>query len=295
MTYFSVQRVAEYLEQKHRIILPFDTPHRTCDDDYAGGPFRVVILDEIDELMRRDKDRMSRFVACICASTVRVCVIGISNSIDLVTDDVSDRILFEPYSAEKIVAIVKDVYLQPFSESGDASGSPPVPLIAEEALAMLARRVQNSSGDFRKVIDILCAACRVALGANEVNQIKMTHMVAALKAVLSSSTVSSIKSLSLVQKSVLATMISLLDTAGVSVAGCGWVDCEVLRRKHVEKFSKLLVGGWCAKDWKDAVAALEEHAVVQSSRDGRMLELVCDVEDARRAMEDHALCRDLMQ
>ncbi|KAF0852957.1 mitochondrial P-loop NTPase superfamily member [Andalucia godoyi] len=279
-----------------------------CSQSAKKG-FRIVVLDEIDDLIRKDRARMHEWIADVYnmhGSLVKF--IGISNSVDLVErflpnlvqSHVIHRIVFDPYSADKIQRIVSSSYL------AEHPGA-----IAPEALELLARRVMNSSGDFRKVLDILVQSCKLALSEDpDTRSVTLPSMRKALSTVLASSTLSTIQKLTLFQKMLLATIIRRvtrlsstrnhlpnphLQQQPLLLSSAGWVPTEAVRVEYMMHMEEQSVGGFCRKEFGDALMALEDHCVVQVARDRDSICVTCDIQDVRAALQDHALARQLLE
>lgn len=285
------------LGQEARIVLQDYDPKYIEEQNRRRKMVRVVVLDEIDDLIRKDRAKMHAWIEDVYAmdgTGSQLKFIGISNSVDLVERYLPrivhshqvNRVVFEPYSAEKIQKIVSTTFLS------EHPGT-----IALDALELLGRRVMSSSGDFRKVLDILIQACKNTLESDAfASQVSLLPMRRALSIVLASNTLSTIQKLTLIQKTLLATIVanvSKLSVTGSSMQrleSAGWVSTDVVRVQYMAYMEEQ----FCRKEFGDTLLALEDHCVVQLAKDRQAVSLCCDLLDVRTALQDHPMARQLL-
>lgn len=275
-----------------------------CLQDGAGCcATSVIILDELDALLSNDRQKMFSWIEK--AAMHGFVIVGISNNAvifpwtpaEAVATALSDEAatppfpfkmqLFSPYSAEEIVAIVEDLVER--SEAlapGTSWTDGPVPL------QLLAKRISLSTGDFRRVLPTVCKALDLAM-SQESRCVTVSHVQAALKQSMSSSSSERIVELPLLQKLILAVLVgqTMQGTAVSSMSGI-LSSTQMFYRNNVRRGEAS--GVVSSSELRESLCALSHVGLVGLSSDGTAADLRCDAEDAKGVLLDHGLCRKLL-
>lgn len=125
----------------------------------AQGCTHILLLDELDHLMRGDQEVLFKFFEWSCQHNTNLVLLGIANTLDL-TDrflprlqahKLSPQVLaVRPYSEEQISRIIEG-RLRTLRPADDE-----IPLMTPAAITMCAKKVAAQMGDLRKVFDICC-------------------------------------------------------------------------------------------------------------------------------------------
>lgn len=133
----------------------------------------LLILDEIDELVKRAGDEFLYNITRVELKNTTVCLVGISNDLNF-TDRLDPRvrssmggedIIFPPYDADQIFKILQERSNSAFEEG----------IIDEAVIAKCAAYAAREHGDARKAIDLLRVAGELA-ERNESKEVDILHV-----------------------------------------------------------------------------------------------------------------------
>merc|ERR1719153_1294513 len=133
----------------------------------------LLVLDEVDQLDSKDQTVLYTVFEWPALKDSKLALVGIANSLDL-TDRVLPRLQvkaaykptllhYPPYTKQQVIEI-----LTKRLQEGCIEGATPV--ITPRAIALLASKISNMSGDLRKALDV----CRRALELAESQALKQT-------------------------------------------------------------------------------------------------------------------------
>lgn len=149
------------------------------------GPtrLRVVVVDEIDSLLRCAGDALRRVFRVAAGDRSTLALVGIANAADVPRraffgDEAEyaaasarvETVVFRPYAYAQLVDIVADRV--------DASA------FAPPALEFCARKVAATTGDARRVLDVCLAAMRVAEAEDATGPVALSHAARAVRETL---------------------------------------------------------------------------------------------------------------
>jgi len=167
----------------------------------------VLILDEVDLLVKRDGDRLLYSLSRLEGGEKGIMIVGISNAPNFL-DRLDPRtlssfspetIIFSPYRAHQLFDILKQR-----AEMGLQEGS-----YEDGALSLIAARIAEESGDARRAIDVLRMAAELAERENA-QKINEEIVMRAFKHVDEEEVMITIRSLPLHHKLVLLAAARLL-------------------------------------------------------------------------------------
>ncbi|ORZ15786.1 P-loop containing nucleoside triphosphate hydrolase protein [Absidia repens] len=136
----------------------------------------VVVLDEIDHLVTRDKGVLYKLFEWTSLPSSRLVLIGIANAMNM-TDLVLPRLRakncepqllnFNPYKAADISAIIKDRLYSLLDDdrhcqNTETKPTTPLPLIQPIAVELCAKKVAARKGDLRQAFDLCQQAIELA-------------------------------------------------------------------------------------------------------------------------------------
>jgi cell division control protein 6 len=188
-----------------------------------------LILDEIDQLVTKEKDVLYAFFEWAKIPDSRLVLFGIANQLDLTTRFLPrlvtkncepEYLSFDPYKVNEISAIIKD-RLQSLDDSPhtpskkvDQNGKSILPVMQPMAVEMAARKLAGT-GDLRKALDVCLQAIQLveteaAKSENENAMVTVKHILTAATAMLGSPIINRMKELTLQAKLVLVAIVILI-------------------------------------------------------------------------------------
>jgi cell division control protein 6 len=235
----------------------------------------VIILDEIDRLVRRQGDDILYSLTRVNSELVnaKVCVVGISNNLHFLefldprvqSSLGEEQIVFKPYTASQLADI-----LQQRAEVSFVDG-----VIGEGVIQLCAAHAAREHGDARRALDLLRVSGEVAEeeGAEKVT---VEHVRKAHEKVELDQTVEVIKSLPLQSKLVLYTVVRLAERIPRRIVSgdvyelyqdfCHQLGLDILTRRRVSDLISEL-------DMLGIISA----KIVNKGRYGRTKEITLDV------------------
>jgi len=149
----------------------------------AASPRMVIIVDEVDQLLRRKKKDIDAAACALSLETLfslpqlpgapAVAIIAIANAVDLLERTVCfsssldcSTLLFEPYSKEQLKAIVTNRINE--AEGGDAA----MKALGNIKVQLLVTQVAKESGDCRQVISLIEEGLSEAKAISEASRLQ---------------------------------------------------------------------------------------------------------------------------
>jgi len=191
---------------------PFDVLRDKFVDAYSSSNVRlVVILDEVDLLVKRDGGRLIYMLNRLnydLPQNLSISLVVISNTIDFLerldprtrSSFEPDRLIFPPYNQPQLYRILRQR-----ADLGLKLGT-----WEDEALQFIAAKVAQESGDARRAIDILRMAAEIAENERS-DKLTVRHAEMALQSVNEEEVAITIRTLPLHHRLIMLAITDLLE------------------------------------------------------------------------------------